>query len=237
MRWTVEGADAKTGDERVIEVEARDEPNAEALARGQGLLVSRVTPAGGAPAPAPPHGGSHGARTHRHAPAAPLDLEPRRADPKRGVFVLDERFVVEDVPLAPAPETTAPPTVLPPAPTATPPAATDLTPPPPPPPELRRSAVAYATPGGTDARVPEYVGLRVGAGVLMVFAMLYYLGALILFTFAAFTLFNGASWAGTASALVLFAWGMGTGMVGGICHALSEAAIALRDIARNSFNR
>ncbi len=42
MRWNVEGADARTGNERVIQVDAIDRIEAEYKARKQGLLVSAV---------------------------------------------------------------------------------------------------------------------------------------------------------------------------------------------------
>lgn len=46
MRWTVEGADKQTGDERTIEVEANSRADAEKLAAQRGILVSRVLSAG-----------------------------------------------------------------------------------------------------------------------------------------------------------------------------------------------
>src|SRR5687767_10772113 len=42
MRWNVEGADAQTGEDRVIQVMADTKAEAEAKARRQGLLVSSV---------------------------------------------------------------------------------------------------------------------------------------------------------------------------------------------------
>jgi len=44
MRFTVEGADAKTGDERTVIISATDSRDAEKEARGMGILISRVTP-------------------------------------------------------------------------------------------------------------------------------------------------------------------------------------------------
>src|SRR5690242_9890582 len=44
MRWTVEGADQHSGQERVITVEADTKAQAERIARGRGLLVSDVHP-------------------------------------------------------------------------------------------------------------------------------------------------------------------------------------------------
>lgn len=52
MRWLVEAADARTGADTAITVEALTEAEAERLARYNGLLVSRISKASGAqPAP------------------------------------------------------------------------------------------------------------------------------------------------------------------------------------------
>ena len=51
MRWLVEAADAKTGRETELTIEALTEGEAERLARYNGLLVSRVRKAGAEPAP------------------------------------------------------------------------------------------------------------------------------------------------------------------------------------------
>jgi hypothetical protein len=57
MRWLVEAADSKTGQETEITVEALTEADAERLARYNGLLVSRVSKAGPPPAPVVPYAG------------------------------------------------------------------------------------------------------------------------------------------------------------------------------------
>ena len=51
MRWLIEAADTKTGQDTEITVEALTEAEAEKLARYNGLLVSRISKAGYAPAP------------------------------------------------------------------------------------------------------------------------------------------------------------------------------------------
>lgn len=55
MRWRVEAADAKTGMETQITVEALTEADAERLARYNGLLVSRISKDGYQPAPVVPY--------------------------------------------------------------------------------------------------------------------------------------------------------------------------------------
>jgi hypothetical protein len=60
MRWLVEAADSKTGQETAITVEALTEADAERLARYNGLLVSRVRKAGPPPAPVVPYAGPSG---------------------------------------------------------------------------------------------------------------------------------------------------------------------------------
>ena len=55
MRWLIEAADTKTGQETEITVEALTEAEAERLARYNGLLVSRISKAGYAPAPVMPY--------------------------------------------------------------------------------------------------------------------------------------------------------------------------------------
>jgi hypothetical protein len=57
MRWLVEAADTKTGQETAITVEALTEADAERIARYNGLLVSRVLKAGPPPAPVVPYAG------------------------------------------------------------------------------------------------------------------------------------------------------------------------------------
>jgi hypothetical protein len=57
MRWLVEAADTKTGQETAITVEALTEADAERLARYNGLLVSRVRRASPPPAPIVPYAG------------------------------------------------------------------------------------------------------------------------------------------------------------------------------------
>lgn len=55
MRWLVEAADTKTGQETKLTVEALTEADAERVARYNGLLVSKVSRAGGAPAQVVPY--------------------------------------------------------------------------------------------------------------------------------------------------------------------------------------
>src|SRR5687768_4795901 len=50
MRWTVEGADAKTGESATISVEAHSAEEAERQARYNGMLVAEVRPSGARPA-------------------------------------------------------------------------------------------------------------------------------------------------------------------------------------------
>ncbi|MGA2585208.1 MAG: DUF308 domain-containing protein [Tepidisphaeraceae bacterium] len=49
MKFTVEGADAKTGREKTIVVNGYDKADAEQQGRAAGLLIHRVTPADNAP--------------------------------------------------------------------------------------------------------------------------------------------------------------------------------------------
>src|SRR3954454_16409133 len=44
MRWNVEGADAQTGRDRLVTVEADNPGAAEALARAKGMLIAAVHP-------------------------------------------------------------------------------------------------------------------------------------------------------------------------------------------------
>jgi hypothetical protein len=55
MRWRVEAADAKTGLETEMTIEALTEAEAERLARYNGLLVSRISKDGYQPAPVVPY--------------------------------------------------------------------------------------------------------------------------------------------------------------------------------------
>ena len=55
MRWLVEAADTKTGQETAITVEALTEADAERMAHYNGLLVSRVRKYGARPAPVVPY--------------------------------------------------------------------------------------------------------------------------------------------------------------------------------------
>jgi hypothetical protein len=79
MRWQVEAADAKTGEETRLTIEALTEVEAERLARYNGLLVSRVWKAGAPAAPVVAYATPQAAEVA--AGAAPLEylLLTRRA--------------------------------------------------------------------------------------------------------------------------------------------------------------
>ena len=81
-------------------------------------------------------------------------------------------------------------------------------------------------PSAPPTVVPEYIGLQVGGAMLFVFAILYYLGGLVMF-FVALERHRNTSDALLAVAALL--------MGGVLCQALSAGCSALRDIARNSF--
>ena len=79
MRWLVEAADSKTGQETAITVEALTEADAERLARYNGLLVSRVRRAGPPPAPVVPYAGPLREVPPRHRRAPHLGRRARAA--------------------------------------------------------------------------------------------------------------------------------------------------------------
>jgi hypothetical protein len=106
-----------------------------------------------------------------------------------------------------------------------------------PPPVAYASALARQT-------APNYMGLSIGGSILGVFAGIYYCIGLFMLVPAIASIVNSAT---TPSSYVSgFSAMGGIGgvlislmflMIGGLLHALSAACVALRDIARNSFNR
>ena len=186
MRWDVSAADAHTGEQRTLVVEAGSAVEAEARARGAGYLVSSATPA----APAATVAGPADALSQLAAAA--------HARP-------------ETVPYRP-------------------------------PPGARHA-------GSEAVVVPDYLGLRFAAFALSIFAGLAYVAGGLMVLAAIFTLLTstGSStsvrvrsnppspglMAGLIS-LLLSLWPLAAGAM---LHGFSAAFLALRDIARNSFNR
>jgi hypothetical protein len=88
--------------------------------------------------------------------------------------------------------------------------------------------------------VPEYLGLKIGGSILLIFAILYYIFA----AFVLLVIFVGAAAAssrfGAAGLFMPIFPGLfiaiTLAMCGSLLHAASAACGALRDIARNSFN-
>ena len=83
------------------------------------------------------------------------------------------------------------------------------------------------------------MGLRFGASVLMVFALLYYIAGAIALIAAIYALLEGVAarqvGIGMLGSFVYVIGALSLAMVGGLLHASSAACLALRDIARNSF--
>jgi hypothetical protein len=174
MRWHLEGADVRSGNDSTLEVEAETSAEAEAIARLQGFLVSRVSAI------------SDTNSLEYEGGATTQDVSEQLAD-----------------------------------------AVVHATKPP---------AVNYA---GPIEKVPTYPGLRIGAIVLRVAAVLWYLiGLLTLIQFIYNVLTNFSSGFGS--------WGLSDAMqamttllplmIGVVFHVAAEACVALRDIARNSFD-
>ena len=67
MRWEVQGAEAATGRDITISVEAITAEEAEQQARYNGVLVSRVSKAGGPPAPALQYAGDYSKEALTHS--------------------------------------------------------------------------------------------------------------------------------------------------------------------------
>src|SRR5690349_733253 len=129
-RWTVEGADSETGEDRVLSIDAPTREDAERDAGEQAILISAI---------------------HESVAADPLDMlgQVANAASTRG--------------------TRLPPKAL--GPTA-----------------------PYATPGAyRQVTIPAYTGLQIGGTVLMVFAALYYIAAIVLLLIAVFGFGSSAS--------------------------------------------
>ncbi len=177
MRFTVEGADALTGTERIVQIEASSKAEAETKARQGGILISEI----------------HAAVVQPDA-AARIDI------------VLDERFEHpgDDVGFtAPAP-----------------------------------TPVAYRTPATTAAhRLPEYLGLKIGSSVLLVFAIIYYIACICLTVIGLLTVATGieqnAVAVGSVGGFFFVVWGLTAGMAGAMMHAMSAGCVALRDMSRH----
>lgn len=106
---------------------------------------------------------------------------------------------------------------------------------PPPPLDYQQQPPAPA-PAPTPQMIPDYTGLKNAAFVLGLLAVLYYiLGAIGIVGGLVVLVSNPRSVGGVAAAMPMIAAGIGGLMFGAIMHGLSEAAKAMRDIARNSF--
>ena len=174
MKWTVTGADQRSGVDRTIEVDADTERQAVDLARSLGLFTSSIQPA--------------------VAPGAAESLPS-----------LDEEVVENDqVDFVPVPESPRP------------------------------RPVAYATPE-TSRRAPTYVGLRIGATILGIMALLYYAAALVMLFVMLGTVGRMAPFMDLTTFGLMMLWVLMIASAGGLMHALSAGCTALRDIARNSF--
>jgi hypothetical protein len=115
--------------------------------------------------------------------------------------------------------------------------ASDMAQPPIPPTAPPPAAISYASPGIARS-APDYTGLRIGSGVLMVFAVIYYVGAIFFLLIALAStvgIFSQTPGLAVWSGFSAFISAMVAGMIGGILHAISAACVALRDIACNSF--
>jgi hypothetical protein len=96
--------------------------------------------------------------------------------------------------------------------------------------------------------IPDYVGLKIAARVLLTFAFLYYALTLIIWTLAVFTALSPPRnsveqglptiappippW---EDAIKFVVFGAVCSMAGALFHGIAAACVALRDLARNSF--
>jgi hypothetical protein len=185
MRYTVEGADAQSGRDVVITVEATSPKVVEKIAHEQGILISSI----------------HTSKVQNEVGKIDLAIEEAA-----------EAAENDDIGF-------------------TPPAAVPAVP----------SHVPYAGPRTASGGIPDYTGLRIGATVLFVSALLYYAAGILLFVGAIVGFLIQVIRAGSGSTAMIgvvpvILLGIGALMCGGLFQALSAACVALRDIARNSFN-
>ena len=75
--------------------------------------------------------------------------------------------------------------------------------------------------------------MQIGSFVLGVFALLYYMCGGIVLVVAVLAVQSSGGRFDTGQG---FLWALVLAMGGGVLHAMSAGCIALRDIARNSFN-
>ncbi len=103
------------------------------------------------------------------------------------------------------------------------------------PPAAPASTLNYRASSLPRQTVPNYRGLQIGSFVLGVFALLYYICGGIGLVFGILSVQDSSRV--RFDAAQAFLWALLLAMGGGVLHAMSAACIALRDIARNSFNR
>lgn len=178
--WNVEGADAGTGHDRVVTVEAQTQKDAEQAARKMGMVVSAV---------------------HRAVTRTPAEA-------------LDEMVgSVINTPFQPQADVDTAVSEAP-------------------------QVVQYRSPGAVAGPAPTYTGLKLGASILSVFAILYYVLAVLAVVLSLIPASNpqgvptNVMWWSVAGGIVA---GVTLGMIGAFLHTASAACLALRDIARNSF--
>lgn len=100
--------------------------------------------------------------------------------------------------------------------------------------------IAYSTPAPRPVRVPSYLGITVGARILIGFGIACVLIATLVLALAVYAVIAQPSGRGGLATLVVSPVVVGAaGMIGwGLMFVLvGTVAIAIRDIARNSFRR
>jgi len=222
-RWIIEGADAETGEEQTVTIEAVDRNGAEYRARQMGLLVSGV----------------------RQAPQ-PIAAEAPRVPWMPGPGDTQEMTLSTLAAVAPSVPHSAnhsqvsngPVRLHAPIPSRAEPAPLE-----------GATTVEYASPRQSGAaslfeeRPPEYKSLRIASMVLLVLAILSYIAGVATVTVNVMALATEMRSSGMSTTnAILFCIGQLAAAssliaVGALLHALSAGCVALGDLARNSFRR
>jgi hypothetical protein len=222
-RWIIDGADAETGEDQTVTIEAADRKRAELQARQMGLLVSGVRPA---PQPISPPLVRTPWTSHPLDNAQDLTLSSLAAvaptvPPANGMNGSVGAVKLQAPSLAAARSEPAP---------------------------IEGAAVDYATPPGRapaghlfDELPPEYRSLQVAGIVMLALAMICYVGGALMTWASIRSVMLQGGFSGPLSSIGWEVQQIAPNflpiVIGGVLHLLSAGCGALRDLARNSFHR